>query len=333
MELIFKILITLSGAGLIFSGWQNGYLLIILGVGVLASAKPLGAYLAKRIDPDIITLEKAAAERAAKREAEEYTKHYQIVNREKIGFQYFKSIFLFAGYISQADGVVCAKETTLLDEQFSRLQLNHVQIQAAQDYFNQGRQQDFDSNMAIHEFLNLCGQTPVLCESFLQTQFRFVVASGTVTGKELNTIKQLTEAIIHRLPPASNKQHFLHLLSDFQQIASLQAEQIAKAKIDAQKRQREARRAAEEKARLEKEKNKKLTPKQRKLRLAFITLGLKPSASQNEIKRAYREQIKRNHPDYLLAQGYPEALLAEATDKSANINNAYRLIKKHYGFR
>ncbi|PIE45860.1 MAG: hypothetical protein CSA44_01410 [Gammaproteobacteria bacterium] len=333
MHLIFKLLISLSGVGLIFSGWPGGYGLIILGIGVLASAAPLSNYLVKRIDPDIIALEKAAAERAAEREAKKYQKRHQTLNREKIGFQYFKSTFLFAGYLSQADGMVCDKEAMLLDKQFARLQLNRVQIQAAQDYFNQGCEPDFNSKDALKEFLSLCSKTPLLCESFLQTQFHFISANGTVTAKELTVIKQLTTAIIHYLPSAANKQHFLELLDNFEQMAILQAQQKAKARIDAMRRERELRREAEEKARLEKEKRKKLTPTQRKLRLAFITLGLKPSATQSAIKRAYREKIKHNHPDYLLAQGYPEALLAEATDKSAAINRAYRLIKKHYRFR
>lgn len=333
MDLIFNVLISLSGIGLIFSGWHNGSWLMIVGIALVAMARPLSRHVVKRIDPTAIQLEQAAAERAATRAAKQYQAQNQLLNRDKIGFQYFKATFLFAGYISQADGTVCDKETALLDEQVARLQLTHVQIQAASDYFNQGRERGFDPKKALHDLLTWCKDTPILCESFLQTQFRFVTASDSITAKELAIIEQLTETVINYLPQASNHSDFLNLLANFRHVATLQAEQKAKTAMDAKKRERDARRAAEEQAKLEKERQKKLTPTQRKLQLAFITLGIKSSATQAEIKRAYREQIKRNHPDYLLAQGYPEALLAEATDKSAAINKAYRLIKTHYGFR
>lgn len=333
MHLIFNGLIMICGAGMVVSGWYNGIWLSLLGVLLMLGCVPLSAYLVRHIDPTWITLEKQAAERAAAREAKAYEKQHQWINREKIGFQYFKSTFLFAGYLSQADGAVCEKETTLLDEQFARLHLTHVQIQAAQDYFNQGREPSFDVAAALNDFLTWCKETPVLCESFLHTQFRFVSADGAVSPTELATIEQLAAAMRHYLPPTSNRQAFDDLLAGFRHTATLQAMAKAKAAMDAKKRERDARRAAEAKAKLEAERRKKLSPKQRRLQLAFITLGIKPPVTPVGIKRAYREQIKRNHPDYLLAHGYPETLLAEATAKSADINQAYRLLKKHYGFR
>lgn len=57
-------------------------------------------------------------------------------------------------------------------------------------------------------------------------------------------------------------------------------------------------------------------------------LGLGPNASAEDIKRAYRQKVKALHPDRLQAQGLPESMLRQATERMAAINAAYdRLVK------
>lgn len=57
-------------------------------------------------------------------------------------------------------------------------------------------------------------------------------------------------------------------------------------------------------------------------------LGLEPGASDDDIRRAYRRKVKELHPDRLQAQGLPEAMLKQASERMAAINAAYsRLIK------
>ena len=61
---------------------------------------------------------------------------------------------------------------------------------------------------------------------------------------------------------------------------------------------------------------------------AYRTLGVKPSASDDEVKRAYREKAKSCHPDVLRSQGASERKIAEATEKMAKINAAWTAISK-----
>ena len=61
---------------------------------------------------------------------------------------------------------------------------------------------------------------------------------------------------------------------------------------------------------------------------AYRTLGVKPSASDDEVKRAYREKAKSCHPDVLRSQGASERKVAEATEKMAKINAAWTAISK-----
>lgn len=71
-------------------------------------------------------------------------------------------------------------------------------------------------------------------------------------------------------------------------------------------------------------------PRQRTNSLAdaYRTLGVKPSASDEEVKRAYREKAKSCHPDVLRSQGASDRKVAEATEKMAKVNAAWTAISK-----
>ena len=64
---------------------------------------------------------------------------------------------------------------------------------------------------------------------------------------------------------------------------------------------------------------------------AYATLGVSPSANDADVKRAYRELAKKNHPDLLRAQGLPEELVGKATEKMGRINEAWSVIKERRG--
>lgn len=72
------------------------------------------------------------------------------------------------------------------------------------------------------------------------------------------------------------------------------------------------------------------SPRQRANPLAdaYRTLGVKPSASDEEVKHAYREKAKSCHPDVLRSQGASDRKVAEATEKMAKVNAAWTAISK-----
>jgi len=67
------------------------------------------------------------------------------------------------------------------------------------------------------------------------------------------------------------------------------------------------------------------------LKKAYQAIGVEESASDAELKRAYRKLMSQHHPDKLIAKGVPEDMMKIATEKAQNIQAAYDLIKKNRG--
>jgi DnaJ like chaperone protein len=64
---------------------------------------------------------------------------------------------------------------------------------------------------------------------------------------------------------------------------------------------------------------------------AYAVLGLKPSASDEEVRLAWRRLMRENHPDSLAARGVPKEFVDRATRKVAEINAAWDRIKRQRG--
>jgi DnaJ like chaperone protein len=65
----------------------------------------------------------------------------------------------------------------------------------------------------------------------------------------------------------------------------------------------------------------------------FDILGVSRSASNEEIKTAYRQLIRENHPDTLVAKGMPQEFIDIANERMAAINAAYDKIEKQRGIK
>lgn len=64
---------------------------------------------------------------------------------------------------------------------------------------------------------------------------------------------------------------------------------------------------------------------------AYRTLETEPSVSNDELKRVYRRQMSRHHPDKLKANGLPESMLEHAKQRTQAIREAYELLRQQRG--
>jgi len=63
----------------------------------------------------------------------------------------------------------------------------------------------------------------------------------------------------------------------------------------------------------------------------FTVLGLTRSATTEEVRAAWKNLMRENHPDTLAARGVPQDFVKRATDKVAQINAAWDQIKRERG--
>lgn len=63
----------------------------------------------------------------------------------------------------------------------------------------------------------------------------------------------------------------------------------------------------------------------------YAVLGTDSSASDDEIKKQYRELVKEYHPDTIASKGLPEEFTEFAQDKFREIQEAYEVIKQTRG--
>ena len=71
---------------------------------------------------------------------------------------------------------------------------------------------------------------------------------------------------------------------------------------------------------------------QHPLASCYALLDLKPNASKEEVKRAYRRQMSLHHPDKLMAQGLSDAQIKAANNTTQAIRKAYDQIRLSKGW-
>ncbi len=63
----------------------------------------------------------------------------------------------------------------------------------------------------------------------------------------------------------------------------------------------------------------------------YALLSIDRGATNDELRKAYLQAVRENHPDRMIARGAPEEFLAVATEKLARINTSYEAIRKERG--
>ncbi|HWW80377.1 MAG TPA: co-chaperone DjlA [Steroidobacteraceae bacterium] len=222
-------------------------------------------------------------------------------NLAEIGERFFRATFRIMGYLAKADGRVSEREIAAARGVMSDLRLNSQQVQAAIDYFTAGKHGNFDTAAELGGLRHACQGRPELLRVFLEIQVRAALAGNNMEGP----VRDLLTRVAGRLGVSPLE------LAQIETVLRIRSGSFHQG----QSRGGYARTngGAEQ------------------LDQAYKVLETTPSASKDEIVKAYRRQLSRHHPDKLKANGLPESMIEHAKQRTQLIIEAYELIRERRG--
>ena len=223
---------------------------------------------------------------------------------------FFRNAFRVMGYVAKADGRVSEREIAAAREIFRQFRLDEVQTRQAIDYFAEGKAPGFDVDAALAELAQACGGRHDLLRMFLEVEMRAALLGNDMQG----ATRILMGRIARRLGVSGLE--FAH----FETLLRLQGYGTGHPGPQGGARGQwrgEARGPSREES----------------LGEAYEVLEVSPSATDAEVKRAYRKQMSQNHPDKLVSRGLPESMLEIAKQKTQAIQAAYERIRVARGIR
>jgi DnaJ like chaperone protein len=201
------------------------------------------------------------------------------------------------GALAKADGRVSEEEIRAARGVMHQMRLRPEDVRAAIELFNEGKQAGLDVDREVAEFRHICGGQPQLVQAFLEVQLEIVLAKGSVTAAERAMLWRVADALgVGRV-----------------ELARLEA--VLRA-------QRHFRGEAPGR-----------TSPGLPLGDAYKALGIAETATDKEVKTAYRRLMNQHHPDKLVAKGLPESMLEVAKERTREIRAAYELIKERRGIK
>lgn len=218
----------------------------------------------------------------------------------RIQMAFFTATFSVMGHIAKADGRVTEAEIEAARSVMNRMELRTELRQTAIRLYNEGKRTDFPLDATLEQFRAECQRRYSLFRMFVEIQLEAALADGALHGTEERLLLHLCDRL-----------HFSRF--EFYTI---------KARMEAE------RRFARYSGRHQHWSRRETPAREPSLADAYAVLGLSATASDGDIKRAYRKLMSQHHPDKLVAKGVPETMVRIATEKTQKIRKAYEAIAK-----
>ncbi len=226
---------------------------------------------------------------------------------------YFPAVFRVMGHVAKADGRVSEQEIAAARAVMAALRLTPEQVRQAIGYFGEGKEPGFALDAALADLRPLLRAYPQLAQFFMEIQLQ-----ATLAGNGLSARPRA------RLLRAAN---LLGLTSD--DFSRLEA--LMRWRMNAGAAGAGAGAGADAGAGAGARGGPYADAD--RLRQAYTLLETTAGASDEQVVKAYRRQMSRNHPDKLQANGLPESMLERAKERTQQIQAAYELVRSARGMR
>jgi DnaJ like chaperone protein len=210
-------------------------------------------------------------------------------------YLFFETTFLVMGHLAKVDGVVSEAEIQAARAVMRRMRLSSGDVRRAIDLFTRGKQADFPVEVQVERLRHACADQPELLRAFLELQLDLALAKESISTPE--------RALLTRIAERLGVGHV--------ELAHMEALLRARRNFFGQER----------------------TGSSDSLAQAYESLGIRSSATDQEVKTAYRRLMNQHHPDKQAARGLPESMMEIAKERTAAIRAAYDLIRERRGMK
>lgn len=218
-------------------------------------------------------------------------------NNELTQAAFFSATFSIMGHIAKADGRVSEDEIAMARQIMEHMHLDDDQKRAAIQLFNEGKKAGFDLDGVLLQFKQAAHRRTTLLQMFLEIQLHAAYADGDMDAAELAIINRIAGQLGFSARHIEQLSALVRSNLGLDGGAYYAGRETGKSQADL-------------------------------LTEAYEMLGVSKSASDAEVKKAYRRMMNQHHPDKLVSKGLPEEMIELATEKTRQIKAAYELIKK-----
>jgi DnaJ like chaperone protein len=211
---------------------------------------------------------------------------------------FFRTTFEFMGHVAKSDGHVSEAEIDAARGLMQELRLGATEVSAAIACFRFGKSPSFDAASSIEVLRRACATRHDLLRAFMELQLRAALAGNGMSLPARSILTRMAEYL------GMSGLEFAHME------AALRGRQYGRSDS------RSSRPSAE-----------------KPLAQSYAELEVSAGASDHEVKKAYRRQMSRHHPDKLVANGLPESMAQVAKEKTQRLQEAYEAIRVARGMR
>ena len=219
---------------------------------------------------------------------------------------FFRTAFSVMGHVAKSDGRVSEQDIAAARRIFRQFSLGEADTRAAMECFTLGKDSGFDAGAALAELLRISRGRGDLLRKFLEIQMRAALMGDGMQSAARAALVRVAQAL------EIGTVEFAHM----EAVLRLQGYGMAGGYERAGRGPPPGASAA-----------------RNALAEAYEVIDVPRSASDAEVKRAYRRLMSQNHPDKLVARGLPESMLEVAKQKTQAIQAAYERIREARGMR
>lgn len=237
-----------------------------------------------------------------------FFKDSQKINRQAV---FFHSVFSVMGHVAKSNGRVTEEHIKIAELLMDELGLSSQQRKEAQNAYREGKDVIFALKETLLEFKQSVYNRRDILQVFLELQIQCACADGVVTNNERELLIIISSTL--GFSPRELDNLLRRWEAEFRFQRSSENTGSGRRQSNSNHRQRQRQQASSTAPSLED---------------AYRIIGVPASASNAEVKKAYRKLMQQNHPDKLLSKGLPEEMMKKANQKVQDITAAYDLIQQ-----